>query len=275
METYFSTRPNKNPMSRHIDKKDEYISEDIRKYYALDMKKLKFIGNGAFGKVYLAYSERLGFLAIKEICLQKPEDLHVVLYEHKILKIINEERNPNFLKYYGIFRKTEMDFVIEMACGEIDLKTMIELRQKAFKPYSLEEIAYILQFLSNQYAFLETKRIAHSDVKPNNVIIALNENSQDYLYCIADFGISLLLEEKENITSINNLSGFTPSFASPEIKLIEKGENTFENYDPFLSDVYSLGILSLKIMDVKKKGFLKNSFESKFVVFFIFSNIDY
>ena len=102
-----------------------------------------------------------------------------------------------------------MDFVIEMASGEIDLKVMIELRKKSQKPYAIEEIAYILQFLSKQYDYLEKKRIAHSDVKPNNVIIALNEQSQDdFLYCIADFGTSFLLEENEKMISCNNLSGF-------------------------------------------------------------------
>lgn len=72
-------------MSRHIDKKTENIMEEneIQKYHSWDIKKLKFIGQGAFGKVYLAYSEGLGFLAIKEICLRKSEDLNEILNEHK------------------------------------------------------------------------------------------------------------------------------------------------------------------------------------------------
>ena len=71
----FSQRPTKNPLSRHIkiDKSLEKIEEEfeIPNYMEKKLKKLKYLGRGAFGKVYLAYHKDLGLIALKEIKLNK------------------------------------------------------------------------------------------------------------------------------------------------------------------------------------------------------------
>ena len=147
-----------------------------------------------------------------------------------------------------------------MANGEIDLKSMLNLRNQKNKPYTEQEILYIFLFLSKQYDFLEKKRISHSDVKPQNIIVAKNpKNQSEYIYCIADFGTSFLLERKEKKMPCIDLFGFSPKYAAPEIELIEKGEYKHETYDPFLADVYSLGVSILEIMGRKKDAFFEKN----------------
>ena len=74
-ETMFSQRANKNPMTQHI--KIEKPIKEILKEYLIPwfnpdkIKKVKVLGKGSFGKVYLAYNETVGFMAIKEIIERK------------------------------------------------------------------------------------------------------------------------------------------------------------------------------------------------------------
>ena len=259
-------------MTRRIknDRPLEKLIQDykIQKYSDKKLKKLKVLGRGAFGKVYLAYGEDFGFLAIKEINLEEKEDFRNVLYEYEILRKIETTKNLNFLKFHGFFKKNEMEYVIEMASGEIDLRTLIEIRKNWEQPYNNEEICYIFQFLAKQYEFLERKRIVHSDIKPQNVIIAKNtEDKGEFIYCIADFGTSFLLEKNEKMINCNDLSGFTPKYAAPEILAIESGGNKFKCYDPYAADVYSLGGLVLDLLGVRKKSFLNNHYDPNKVLF--------
>ena len=261
-ETFFSQRNTINPMTRHL-KLSKPIEEIFREYEVKPYDKkaykgLKVLGKGAFSRVILAYNEELKFLAIKEITLKKPKHFRALLYEVEILKAIQRTNNPNFLKFHGFFKKNEMEYVILMARGEVDLLTVLKYRRSKGKPYKENEIAHILHFISKQYAFLEEKRIAHSDVKPANVMISkLSELSSEYIYCIYDFGISFRLEKNEKLIPCKDILGFTKPFAAPEILRIEEDKYPCSEYDPFLSDVYSLGVLTLQLRNESKKNFLE------------------
>lgn len=251
-------------MTRHL-KIQKPIEEILNEYNVVQhdpkrAQKLKVLGKGSFGRVFLAYNEILGFLAIKELTLKEKDDFRSLLYEVEILKTIERTNNPPlFLKFYGLFKKDEMEYVIEMASGEIDLHSIIELRNNRNKAYTEKEIVYIFHFLCKQYDFLENHRIAHSDVKPQNVIVSKDsQNQTEFIYCIADFGTSFLLEKGEKQIPCEDLFGFSPKYAAPEIKLIEAGKNTFTSYDPYLADVYSLGVSILEILGVKKLVFLQD-----------------
>ena len=259
-------------MTRHL-KNTKPIEEILKEYNVTQhdekrAKKLKVLGKGSFGSVFLAYNENIGFMAIKEITMQEKEDFRRLLYEVEILKTIERTQNPNFLKFHGLFKKNEMEYVIEMESGEIDLHSMLELRKNANKPYTEEEIVHIFLFLSKQYDFLEQQRIAHSDVKPQNMIVAKNsKNQSEFIYCITDFGTSFLLEKQEYMLPITDIFGFSPRYAAPEIKLIEKDKYKFEKYDPYLADVYSLGVSILELMGMKKQNFLNSQKDTHKVLF--------
>ena len=44
-------------------------------------------------------------MALKELKLKKPDDLKEILYEHKILTLLNQ--NNIFLKYFGLFKQNQ------------------------------------------------------------------------------------------------------------------------------------------------------------------------
>ena len=90
--------------------------------------------------------------------------------------------------------------------------------------------------------------MAHCDLKPENILFSPeSDNPQEYAYKLGDFGVSQILEDGQifPFTSIDNCIGYTPLWASPEVKKIAdlrkvNPQNTL--YDPFKADVFSLAL---------------------------------
>ena len=89
------------------------------------------------------------------------------------------------------------------------------------------------------------------------MISKLSDQKSEYIYCISDFGISFQLEKEEKMMPCQDLWGFTGPYAAPEILMIEENKYRSDEYDPFLSDVYSLGVLTLQLRNESKKNFLE------------------
>lgn len=166
--------------------------------------------------------------------------------EDFILEKIQSLNNPIFLKYLGLMRdpKSENNLVVVMESGEATLGHLIKLGLK----FNQNELLFILNDIVNQLAFLQKNGICNRDIKPDNFII-VKELNNSFKFKVSDFGIGCLIETKDTYQiEIKDFSTCTPKFASPEALQMFDDEYEEENsYDPFLSDVYSLG-KSLQIM---------------------------
>ena len=91
----------------------------------------------------------------------------------------------------------------------------------------------IFKQIVSAIAYLHSKKIAHRDIKLENILI--NKHKQIKLI---DFGFALKLEKGG--TSNQHLG--TPAYLAPEI--IKK-----TNYDPLKSDIWTLGILLFILMN--------------------------
>jgi len=122
-----------------------------------------------------------------------------------------------------------------------------------------------MKYLVDGFAFLQKNGIANRDVKPQNIILVKNPNSTEssFLYKVADFGIGCLLEENQKLLDISTISGFSLYYAAPEVLnafiTIKQLNNLNKKwyYNPFVSDVYSLGLVALKMM-----GYVKTNEDS-------------
>ena len=214
-----------------------------------NLKYLEILGEGGFGIVRKAYNiQTTSFLAIKYYKMDKSKSLiENIIGEDFLLKKIKEIDNPLLLQYYGLKKdpKSEGNLVVIMESGETTLQNLIENNFT----FSQDELLFILDNLVNQLVLLQKNGICNRDIKPDNVIIVKNSQNNDYNFKIADFGIGCYIETKNKfLISISQFSACTKKFASPEAMKIFKGDyDDWEFYDPFLSDVYSLGI-SLQIM---------------------------
>ena len=82
----------------------------------------------------------------------------------------------------------------------------------------------------NYIKILHENRIAHCDIKPENIIIV-----NDFNIKLIDFGFSEILEKEDNF--IYNYKG-SEVYASPEVK-----NKNMNGYDGIKNDIFSLAVL--------------------------------
>ena len=135
--------------------------------------------------------------------------------------------------------------------GFCSLNEMLKFRWKGQNFYKESELAWILEQILDALVFLEENGIAHCDLKPHNIILVTKEINGKIktFYKISDFGISLPMGHYSEIES-TNIKGFTKKYASKEIKKAVESHVPI-SINPFLADVYSLGIVVLEMMGIK------------------------
>jgi len=224
------------------------ITEEFFKY---NYRLLSSIDCGANGQV-MKYEFEGKPYAVKEIKFGEsgPIKLSDIRNEIMILQYVNklEPKLPYFVKYYGfsLFSSQKIVLIYELADG--NLSDLIE--NKFFKLNQNElfsEYINLLISLVKALTFLELHNIAHRDLKPQNVLykIQKTEQSATFSYILCDFGISKLCDlGTQNL----NTTGGSPIFMSPEVtyNFYNQIEKSVSN--PFKSDVYSLGLLLLKVI---------------------------
>jgi len=224
---------------------------------------LETLGKGGFGTVKKAYHKKMQkYVALKYLNMddgqEEEEVMAQTLIENRLLQKIEtlrqEQPNLPFLAYYGVSRdhsgKTP---ILQMENGIATLQDLLEQG----KLYKCSEIVYILKICAEGFGVLQENGIANRDVKAANIILVEDEKDEDQcLYTISDFGIGCEISRSamSQLISCQGITGLTKRYAAPEVSnLYEKtilDENFNELYDPFVADVYSLGILALKMIDL-------------------------
>ena len=202
------------------------------------MQELEFLGEGGFGKVIKAYQKNTGeFMAIKFFLKYNEETFVDISQENELLKQIEQiNKNNSFLKYKGLFKDKNhpQTLIILMESGEISLKEILKMR----KFYDLPNTMFIFKALLKQLIVLQENGISNRDLKPANIILVSDKESSDlYDYKLSDFGIGCKLPK--GVTKTDEFNGSTPKYAAPEVLNLADGDY----YNPFLADVYSLGVM--------------------------------
>ena len=144
----------------------------------------------------------------------------------KVAEGKNQE-NENTVKFYEYFdTNDEFDIVMEL-CNE-NLTDFISNK----KNITSEDIYEILSQLNNTFRIISSKKIAHRDLKLENILIKYeNENDKsNYIVKLSDYGESKKLLLTNKYTQVG-----TCNFTAPEIL---KGQNY--NIE---CDLWSLGII--------------------------------
>ena len=211
------------------------ISDYIKNYYnyykEYPKTKINFykigrrIGHGAFGKVNIALNSLCGkIVAIKSF--NKNKDFYSksqILYEIKIMKKIRECKNV--VKIFETFENKKYFCIVMENIPGGNLLNIINKMTKLSEKIS--KIIFYQLIITIKY--LHNLNIIHRDIKPDNILLDLNNNIK-----LSDFGISLQI--KKNIFIKDHVG--TPAFLAPEILI--KNEN---GYEPFKTDIWSSGVV--------------------------------
>jgi len=256
----------------NYETKEQQILYDLPDFPSDSLLVLGKIGQGSFGKVHKALdNNKKTILSLKFIELQNKDKTQIqeILTEKEIMMKISQIENPSFfLSFQGIYKQNFLstegkhNIVIAMEYGVASMSDVLKIRGK----YSESEVIYILIYLLEGFTILESSHIVHGDIKPSNLILVHNENNNEFTYKIGDFGSSLLLENmaksNQGLIDTKEIKTITRGYSSPETKCSfmmnqnsEKTQITY--YDPFKSDVFSLGIVTLRMLGFAKKNIQK------------------
>lgn len=212
----------------------------------IKFKKIKRLGKGAFGDVFLIISKKTKKkYALKEINPNPKEKVFINREIHN-LYILN---HPNIISIKVAFFSNEINkicIITDYAEGG-DLEAEFKKRQK-IKNYFEEKILlnWIFQIcLALQYSH-EEKKIIHRDIKPLNIFLMKNGTIK-----LGDFGLSKQLSQYTYYKTKSRVG--TPIYIAPEIINLNNN-NEYERKDDgfsFAADIWSLGVTFCQLMSLE------------------------
>jgi serine/threonine protein kinase len=160
---------------------------------------------------------------------------------HQEFEFVASCNHPNIMKIFGVCVRFldvttfALYVLMEMAINDWDKE--IKEHLKIHKLYKEEELIFILKQLTSALKFMQVnKKIAHRDIKPQNILIFETNNKYND-YKVADFGEA---KEVKISKQLNTLRG-TELYMSPALYNGLKVNQDDVDHDPFKSDLFSLG----------------------------------
>ena len=197
-------------------------------------EKLKSIGRGAYGTVYLCrrISDGSHFI-IKQIPVEEmsKEERQAAMNEVKVLSML---KHPNIIAYSdSFFQEKALMIVMEYAQGGT-MYNFIEEREG--KLLDEEEIIRLFVQITLAIHHVHKQNILHRDLKTQNILL----NKTRKVVKIGDFGISKILSSKSKANSVIG----TPCYISPELC---EGKPYNQK-----SDIWALGCVLYELATLKK-----------------------
>lgn len=197
-------------------------------------EKLKSIGRGAYGTVYLCRRISDGSLfIIKQIPVEEmsKEERQAAMNEVKVLSML---KHPNIIAYSdSFFQEKALMIVMEYAQGGT-MYNFIEEREG--KLLDEEEIIRLFVQIALALNHVHKQNILHRDLKTQNILL----NKTRKVVKIGDFGISKILSSKSKANSVIG----TPCYISPELC---EGKPYNQK-----SDIWALGCVLYELATLKK-----------------------
>ncbi|KAF6207112.1 hypothetical protein GE061_018351 [Apolygus lucorum] len=208
----------------------------------------KQIGSGSYAKVFSS-EKRSGRSSIKLACkiidaAEAPKEFTKKFLPRE-LDILSKVHHPNIIYIQGIFHRNGKILIFMQNAEEGDLLEYIlkeqEISEKMARHWS-HQMLVALQYL-------HTFRIAHRDIKCENVLITRRLNAK-----LADFGFAKFVPSSKTLSKTYCGS---IAYAAPEIM---KGKP----YQPIVSDIWSLGVV-IYVMFNKSLPFPLEKFTPKVI----------
>ncbi|MDP8203070.1 MAG: protein kinase [Candidatus Tenebribacter mawsonii] len=184
----------------------------------VNYNKIRILGKGAYGEVFLAVEKISGKeVAIKCLLEKDPENQESILHE---IETVSKLSHPNVINYLHSFYDDGLLYLVMEYCSGGSLRDLLNKKNISYN-IALKYCSTIAAAMD----FIHNKEIIHHDIKPDNILFDSNNNLK-----ISDFGIS------------NSLGG-TPYYKAPEML----------NYNPSNRndrriDIYALGVTLFELI---------------------------
>jgi hypothetical protein len=218
---------------RVADEQDETENaadeDDLKVLCSRDSKRLKLLGEGAFGQVFLVRYNHKSY-ALK-VCakydLLTEGAVHEVVREREIMSQLD---HPFIARIWATNQDKDFVYILEDYLGGGEFYSVLERRPN--QRIDAEQAQVYAACIADALAYLHTRKIVYRDLKPENVMI-----SKRGFPVLIDFGCAKQLTAQEHYLT-QTLCG-TPRFSSPE--MIDPA--SFGGGHSFGTDHWALGIL--------------------------------
>ena len=198
-----------------------------------DFTKIKDLGCGTFGKVFLA-SHNITKVKYAIKCIDKNNKINIegTPYFIREIEIMYKLHHPNCVKLYGHFEDNDNMYFIMEYVPKGNLYNLI-LRDKS-QLLNPQTIASLLKDIISAVYYLHNMNppIIHRDIKPENALL-----SEDNVVKLTDFGWSNYLNS--NGSQRMTFCG-TPIYLAPEM-ILNKGHDEHV-------DIWCIGVLLFELL---------------------------
>ena len=219
-----------------------------------DYKIIKKIGQGSFGQIFMVKDDINRKFALKKIIASSEKEIKSLKQEYQILYDIqsnlkDNNTQMNIVNIYGLSSKqldpTTYVMYVLMELSITDWEKEILNLHKQNHYYTEEELFNIMYDLIDTLAKLQKENISHRDIKPQNILVFMNNKKERY-YKLADFGEAKELLNGNKPTEKQTLRG-TELYMSPLpfYGLRSRKIKRYIKHNPYKSDVFSLGLCIL------------------------------
>ena len=199
-------------------------------------------------EVYTADHPIYGAVAIKILDCESENSLHFYQKEGRIAAGLE---HPSICKVfeqaYVQINRSGYKYYIIMEKADSDLYAEIMKRNQRRAPWTEKCVFNILEQAVSALAFAQQEGVCHRDIKPQNILIWQNGRVK-----LADFGSANEYIEKSEVQTLT-LQG-TPMYLSPELREYystpERQRPRKPRYNPYKSDVYSLALTALYLLQL-------------------------
>ncbi|KAL9658660.1 hypothetical protein ABK040_006196 [Willaertia magna] len=200
------------------------------------------IGEGKFGKVYLARERRTKYIVALKVLDKEQLVTNGVEYQlRREIEIQSHLRHKNILRLYGYFYdKLKVYLILEYAAGG----ELYKLLKKVNRFNENDTAKYILS-LAQALKYCHDRNVIHRDIKPENLLIDSKGDIK-----IADFGWSVHAPTQRRTTLCGTLDYLPPEMV--------EGKEHDRNVD-----IWCLGVLMYEFL-VGEPPFLANTQDETF-----------
>ena len=242
-------------------KKPKFISGDKDIYENFTVGRLIGKGNSF---VYEVIDEDKNIECVKEIRFEDKMSEFIFRKEVELLTKLKINPHPNIVEYKGSYilqeqknnYQTQRKGYIQMEKGLTNLKEFLQFKKEKQKKefFSESDVLCFIASMIDSFAHLQRVELAHRDAKPSNILIFC-EDPLYFKVCDVGAGTAVgLCDQTKEGTVIG-----TPFYLSPELLQAHMKHQHLTNYNPFKSDVYSLGLVILEFCCLRRpeRGFDK------------------
>ncbi|XP_003270172.2 serine/threonine-protein kinase Nek5 isoform X2 [Nomascus leucogenys] len=195
---------------------------------------IKAIGQGAFGKAYLAKGKSDSkHCVIKEINFEKMPIQEKEASKKEVI-LLEKMKHPNIVAFFNSFQENGRLFIVMEYCDGGDLMKRIN-RQRGVL-FSEDQILGWFVQISLGLKHIHDRKILHRDIKAQNIFLSKN----GMVAKLGDFGIARVLN---NSMELARTCIGTPYYLSPEICQNKPYNNK--------TDIWSLGCVLYELCTLK------------------------